>query len=35
MTEAVTKMVNRQNSLEAAMLANSKILDLTLSDYLR
>ena len=35
LTEAVTRMVNRQNSLEAAMLANSKILDLTLSDYLR
>jgi hypothetical protein len=28
-------MVNRQNSLEAAVLANSKILDLTLADYLR
>ena len=35
LTEAVTNMVNRQNSLQAAMLANSKILDLTLSDYLR
>ena len=35
LTEAVTRMVNRQNSLEAAMLANSKILDLTLSNYLR
>jgi flagellar hook-associated protein 3 FlgL len=35
LTEAVTRMVNRQNSLEAAMLANSKILDLTLADYLR
>lgn len=33
--EAVTNLVNRQGSLEAAMLANSRILNLTLTDYLR
>jgi flagellar hook-associated protein 3 FlgL len=35
MTEAVTHLVERQTSLEAAMLANSRILNLTLTDYLR
>ena len=35
MTEAVTRLVERQGALEAAMLANSKILNLTLTDYLR
>ena len=35
LTEAVTKLVDRQGSLEAAMLANSKILTLTMTDYLR
>ncbi len=35
LTEAVTRLVERQGALEAAMLANSKILTLTLADYLR
>lgn len=35
LTEAVTRLVERQGALEAAMLANSKILNLTLTDYLR
>lgn len=35
LTEAVTRLVERQGALEAAMLANSKILTLTLTDYLR
>ena len=35
MTEAVTRLVERQSALEAAMLANSKILNLTITDYLR
>ena len=35
LAEAVTDLVNRQGSLEAAMLANSRILDTTLADYLR
>jgi len=35
LTEAVTKLVERQNALQAAMAANSKILNLTLADYLR
>lgn len=35
MAEAVTRLVDRQSSFEAAMLANSKILNLTLTDYLR
>ena len=35
MAEAITELVNRQGSLEAAMLANSKILNITLTDYLR
>jgi flagellar hook-associated protein 3 FlgL len=34
MAEAVTRLVERQGALEAAMLANSKILNLTLTDYL-
>ena len=35
MEEAITKLVNRQVTYEAAMLANSRILNLTLTDYLR
>lgn len=35
MAEAVTRLVERQGALEAAMLANAKILNLTLTDYLR
>ena len=35
MAEAVTEMVARQGALEAAMLANSKIFDVTLANYLR
>lgn len=35
LAEAVTELVNRQGSLEAAMLANSRILDATLANYLR
>jgi flagellar hook-associated protein 3 FlgL len=35
LTEAVTRLVERQGALEAAMLANSKILNLTITDYLR
>ena len=35
MAEAITELVNRQGSLEAAMLANSNILNITLTDYLR
>jgi flagellar hook-associated protein 3 FlgL len=35
LNEAVTRLVDRQNALEAAMMANSKILNLTLTDYLR
>lgn len=34
LAEAVTELVSRQNSLQAAMLANSRILRLTLTDYL-
>lgn len=34
-TEAVTRLVERQNALQAAMLANSKILNLSITDYLR
>jgi flagellar hook-associated protein 3 FlgL len=34
LAEAVTQLVTRQGALEAAMLANSKILDVTLADYL-
>ena len=34
MAEAVMELVNRQGALEAAMLANSRILQLTLADYL-
>ena len=35
MAEAITELVNRQGSLEAAMLANANILNITLTDYLR
>ncbi|NJD20563.1 MAG: flagellar hook-associated protein 3 [Gemmatimonadetes bacterium] len=35
LAEATTRLVERQGALEAAMLANSKILGLTLTDYLR
>jgi flagellar hook-associated protein 3 FlgL len=35
LAEAVTQLVNRQGALEAAMLANARILDTTLADYLR
>jgi len=35
LAEAMTDLVNRQTTLEAAMLANSRILDITLADYLR
>ncbi len=35
LAEAVTDLVNRQGSLEAAMLANSRIFSITLADYLR
>ncbi|HSW31159.1 MAG TPA: flagellin [Longimicrobiales bacterium] len=35
LTAAVTRLVERQGALEAAMLANSKILNLALTDYLR
>jgi len=35
MAEAVTELVARQGSLEAAMLANANILRITLTDYLR
>jgi len=34
LAEAVTRLVERQGALEAAMLSNSKILTLTLTDYL-
>ena len=34
LARAVTDLVDRQGSLEAAMLANSRILDLALTDYL-
>ena len=34
MAEAVTELVNRQGALEAAMLANSRIMNITLADYL-
>lgn len=32
---AVTELVNRQGTLEAAMMANSRILNLTMTNYLR
>lgn len=35
LTEAVTRLVERQGALEAAMMSNSRILTLTLTDYLR
>jgi flagellar hook-associated protein 3 FlgL len=35
LAEAVTELVSRQGSLQAAMLANSRILNITLTDYLR
>jgi len=35
LAEAVSDLVNRQGTLEAAMLANARILDVTLADYLR
>jgi flagellar hook-associated protein 3 FlgL len=35
MEEAITKLANLQVTYEAAMLANSRILNLTLTDYLR
>lgn len=35
LAEAVTDLVARQGALEAAMLANSRLLNLTLADYLR
>ena len=34
LAEAVMDLVNRQGSLQAAMLANSRMLDMTLADYL-
>ena len=34
LAEAVMELVNRQGALEAAMLANSRMLNLTLADYL-
>lgn len=33
--EAVTELVNRQNTLEAAMLSTAKIMNITLTNYLR
>ena len=35
MEEAITKLVNRQVTYQSAMLSNSRILSLTLTDYLR
>lgn len=35
LAEAVSELVSRQGSLEAAMLANSRILNITLANYLR
>jgi len=35
MEEAITKLVNRQVTYQSAMLANSRILNMTLTDYLR
>ena len=35
LAEAVTDLVNRQGTLEAAMVANSRILNMTLANYLR
>ncbi len=35
MAQAVTELLDRQGSLEAAMLVNSKIMNITLADYLR
>lgn len=35
MEEAISKLLNRQVTYEAAMLANSRIMNLTLTDYLR
>lgn len=35
LAKAVTELVNRQSTLEAAMLANARILNTTLTDYLR
>ncbi len=35
MEEAITKLVNRQVTYEAAMMANARIMNLTLTDYLR
>ena len=35
LAEAVTELVNRQGTLEAAMVANSRILNMTLANYLR
>lgn len=35
LAQAVTELVNRQGTLEAAMMANSKILNLTMTNYLR
>lgn len=35
LAEAVTELVNRQSTLEAAMLSTSKIMNITLTNYLR
>jgi flagellar hook-associated protein 3 FlgL len=35
MEETITKLVNRQVTYQSAMLANSRILNMTLTDYLR
>lgn len=35
LAEAVTELLDRQGSLEAAMLVNAKIMNITLADYLR
>lgn len=35
LAEAISDLVSRQGTLEAAMLANARILDTTLADYLR
>ena len=35
LAEAVTELVSRQGALEATMLANARIFDVTLADYLR
>jgi flagellar hook-associated protein 3 FlgL len=35
MEEAITRLLNRQVTYQSAMLANSRILNMTLTDYLR